>query len=88
MYDYRNWTREQQAAALAERKQRGFPRHSPPHPDEPGHFRLITGTCCEHAHILTTHERLAWFENELLTHIREQALPCAGCAHESLSYLG
>jgi putative transposase len=77
MYDYRTWTREQRAAALSERKQRGYPWHSPPHLAEAGRFRIITGTCYEHAKILATHERLAWFEDELLNHIKNQNLSCA-----------
>lgn len=76
MYDFRRWTAEQRTQAVAERIQRGFPRHSPPHIDAPGAFRIITGTCFEHAHILSTDQRMSWFEQQLLEHLREQNLEC------------
>ena len=77
MYKYRKWTPEQRAAALEERQRRRYPLHGPPHLSEPGRFRIITGTCYEHAHFLDSPERLAWFETELLNHMKEQAIPCA-----------
>jgi putative transposase len=40
-------------------------------------YRLITGTCYEHAHFLDSSERLSWFESELLNHIQKQSVPCA-----------
>ncbi len=77
MYDYRNWSLEKQQAALAERRAHGFPQHSPPHIADPDNFRIITGTCFEHKHILSAPQRLAWFENQLLDHLKEQSLSCA-----------
>ncbi len=76
MYRYRRWTPEQREAALKERQRRCYPLHSPPHLSESGRYRLITGTCYEHAHFLDSPDRLAWFESELLNHIQEQAVPC------------
>lgn len=76
MYDYRRWSLQQRAQAVAERIQRGFPWHSPPHVDAPTTFRIITGTCLEHAHILSAPDRLTWFEQELLAHLRKQNLVC------------
>jgi putative transposase len=77
MYDYRKWTPEQQQAAVTERKQRGYPWHSPPHLDEPDRFHIITGSCHDHTPLLDTDTRLAWFETELLDHIKAQELSCA-----------
>ncbi len=76
MYDYREWTPEQRKAAVANRIQRGLPWHSPPHLDEPGRFRIITGTCFEHAHVLNSATRIGWFEQQLLSHMRDQAADC------------
>lgn len=45
MYYYRKLSREQQQAVVAERQKRGFPWHGPPHPEEPGAYRIVTGTC-------------------------------------------
>jgi putative transposase len=77
VYDYRRWTPEQRAAAVVERRSRGFPWHGPPHPEEPGQYRIVTGTCFEHSSILSTFERLLWFEEQLLLHLKEHGVACA-----------
>jgi len=77
MYRWRRWTREKREAALTERRQRGYPWHSPPHLTEPGRYRIVTGSCYEHKHILTSDQRLAHFENALLLHVKSQQLDCA-----------
>jgi putative transposase len=77
VYDYRRWTPQQRAAAVTERQQRGFPWHGPPHPEEPGQYRIVTGTCFEHSPILSGPDRLLWFEEQLLACIRELCTPCA-----------
>jgi putative transposase len=77
VYDYRTLTPEQQAAVVAERQQRGFPWHGPPHPEDPDAYRLVSATCYEHRHILSTPERLQWFEQELLNTLQEQGTNCA-----------
>jgi putative transposase len=48
MYEFRKMTPEQRAALVKERERRGFPQHRPPHPEAPGEYRLVTGTCFEH----------------------------------------
>jgi putative transposase len=78
MYDFRKWTPDQRKAAINERLLAGFPSHSPPHVDVPDRWRLITAACYEHKHILSSSERIQWFENELLVHFRNQSLECAG----------
>lgn len=78
MYDYRKWTPEQRDAAIAQRKLQGYPWHSPPHLDGSGQFHIVTGACYEHASILKTTRRLEWFEKEIINHIKDQGLACAG----------
>ena len=77
MYTYRTLTPAEQEAVVAQRQQRGFPWHGPPHPEEPGAYRIVTATCYEHHHILNTARRLEWFEQELLNTLRELGTPCA-----------
>ena len=77
MYDYRTLTPAQQQAVVSARQQRGFPWHGPPHPDAPGDYRIVSATCYEHRHILRTHERLDWFEHELLATLHDLQAPCA-----------
>src|SRR6266446_2154546 len=52
MYDYRKLTPAQQRILVAERRERGFPWHGPPHPEAPGEFRIVTGACDEHRHYI------------------------------------
>ena len=77
MYDYRRWTPEQRSRAVVERIQRGYPWHSPPHLQAPAGYRIVTGTCFDHQEVLSTPERLAWFESELLNLLQELDIPCA-----------
>jgi putative transposase len=77
MYDYRTLSPAQQAAVVAERQGRGFPWHGPPHPEQPGAFRLVTATCYEHRHLLRTYDRLRWFEEQLLITLHEVGSVCA-----------
>ena len=77
MYDYRRMSAERRATLVEELKNRGFPWHSPPHPELPGEFRIVTAACYEHQRILDTPERLRWFEDELLGCIKNLAIVCA-----------
>jgi putative transposase len=78
MYAYRNLTPAQQRGVVAERQRRGFPWHSPPHPEALGAYRLVSAACYEHRHLLHTPESLEWFERELLSTLAEAAQTCAG----------
>lgn len=49
MYEYRKLTPEQRAEVVRERRARGFPPHSPPHPVHVQPYYLLTATCYEHA---------------------------------------
>ncbi|MEN6450503.1 MAG: hypothetical protein ABFC96_08435 [Thermoguttaceae bacterium] len=77
MYDYRNWTPEQRAAAVVERKNRRYPWHGPPHLESPGERRIVTGACFEHRDILRTSDRLQWFEGQLLACVAALASSCS-----------
>lgn len=57
MYEYRRLTPEERAALLEERRERGYPPHSPPHPVRDQPFYLITGACYEHARHMRTQSR-------------------------------
>jgi putative transposase len=49
MYEYRKLTQEQRAELVQQRRARGFPPHSPPHPVRDQPFYLLTATCYGHA---------------------------------------
>jgi putative transposase len=77
MYHYRHLTPEQKRAIVAQRKERGFPWHAPPHPDASGEYRIVTAACFEHQPILNSDDRLNWFSNELQTTLKTLGTPCA-----------
>jgi putative transposase len=77
VYEYRKWTAEQRELAIAQRKACGYPWHGPPHPEAPGEYRIVTGTCYEHRPVLGSIERLAWFEGELLRQLKELRMICS-----------
>lgn len=58
MYAYRQLTPEQRAMLVQERKDKGYPLHSPPHFKQAETFYLLTATCYNHAcHMLTEKRR-------------------------------
>lgn len=77
MYNYRAWSEPKRLEALRERRSRGFPTHSPGHPEVPEAYRLITAACFEHRAHLNTSERRDWFENNLLKELDEHMFPCS-----------
>ncbi|MBN2449461.1 MAG: transposase [Lentisphaeria bacterium] len=75
MYDYRIMTPEQRADVVAFRHQRGYPLHSPPHPEtEAPEFRLVSAACCNHEEVLASFERLTEFEGELLALLHAESV--------------
>jgi putative transposase len=70
-------TLAEQRAIVRERRSRGFPWHHPPHLDAAGEMRIVTGACFEHQQFLNTSARLAWFEDQLLSMLKELGLACA-----------
>lgn len=65
MYKYRQLTQEQKIVLVRERLAKGYPPHSPPHPIENSTFYLITATCYEHKHRITSKERRQQLLNQL-----------------------
>jgi putative transposase len=57
MYIWRGLTAEQRERLLEERKRRGFPPHSPPHPMQGQGLYLITAACYEHHCHMNSEER-------------------------------
>ena len=66
-YEYRSMTPEERAAVVEERRQCGYPLHSPPHPYREAGWYCITAANYEHAHIMTSPGRLSAFEDQLLS---------------------
>lgn len=65
MYIYRKLPTEEQEELLRLRKLRGLPAHEPPHYPSGTQIYFVTGTCFEHAHILSTANRREEFADEL-----------------------
>ena len=76
MYEWRKMTPEQRKEALALRKARRQPWHSPPHWDVAGeHKYIISAACFEHAPIIGfSPERMAGCEGALLEVCAERCL--------------
>ncbi|HUS38961.1 MAG TPA: transposase, partial [Pirellulales bacterium] len=77
MYRYRRLTKKQQQAAVDERRQQSYPWHGPPHIHAPGGYRIVTGACYEHKHILKSNDRLHWFAQELIDFLQDLEISCA-----------
>lgn len=70
-YEYRSLSQIEREQVVQNRRERGYPLHSPPHPyRHSGHY-FITGVNYEHAHIMETPERRRDFESRLLTAMQE-----------------
>lgn len=67
-YLWRQLTPKQREELLVWRKERGYPRHSPPHRPNLSHLRfLISAACYEHSHYLGRNpERMEDFSRDLL----------------------
>jgi len=66
MYDYRRMTDREREEVVQLRRKRGYPDHSPPHPDsEPGWF-FISGATYEHRSHFQAPEELSALERRLL----------------------
>jgi len=57
-YEYRRLTPEERATLLEQRRARGYPPHSPPHPVVDRPFYLLTAACYEHKpHMMASQRR-------------------------------
>ena len=65
-YEYRQMTPEERAAVVEDRRSRGYPLHSPPHPYRGGGAYCITAANYEHIPIIEPATRRTAFEDQLL----------------------
>jgi putative transposase len=77
-YDYRRMTPEEREAAVAQRRELGYPLHQPPHPFRDAGRYLITAANYEHASIMAEPARCTLFESRLLAAMREVAIEVYG----------
>jgi len=70
LYTYRRMTQEEREEVLAQRKARGYPLHSPPHPFRGSGQYLITAANYEHRHVMGDMGRRTDFEARLLERLR------------------
>jgi len=79
-YEYRHMTPEERAIVVAQRRQRGYPLHSPPHPYRQAGWYCITAANYEHAHIMASPARLTAFEDQLLSELANIGAEVGGWA--------
>ena len=77
-YEYRHMTPKERAAVVEERRQRGYPLHSPPHPYREAGWYCITAANYEHAHIMASPARLTAFEDQLLSELADIQVEIGG----------
>lgn len=73
-YKYRSLAPEERAAVVAERRSRGFPLHSPPHPFREEGYYLVTAAIYEHLPLLKAAARCSAFETQLLQTLTEEGI--------------
>ena len=79
-YEYREMTPEERASAVLDRRQRGYPLHSPPHPYREAGWYCISSATFEHALILLPPLRCTRFEEQLLKELKAVEASVAGWA--------
>jgi putative transposase len=70
-YEYRKLTVQEREEVLRQRRERGYPLHSPPHPFRAAGRYFITAANFEHASLMVLPERRTEFEIRLLSAMRE-----------------
>jgi len=70
-YEYRKMTLQEREAILRERRLRGYPFHSPPHPFRQGYRYLLTAVNFDHTPIMASPERRTEFAARLLSVMRD-----------------
>ena len=75
MYDYRKMTPEECLEVLRERKERGYPLHSPPHYKGIEGIYLITATCYEHHSVFDTFDLLSLLRDTVLNRFTNAESP-------------
>lgn len=70
-YEYRIFTPKQREEVVAMRRAMGYPLHAPPHPFRDEGYYMLTAANYEHAHVMTSPERRAEFQKQLLLAFHE-----------------
>ncbi|MEB3250475.1 MAG: hypothetical protein VKK07_14145 [Merismopediaceae bacterium] len=74
MYIYRQLSPEQRADLVKQRRAKGYPPHSPPHPILGAEFYLITAACYEHCHHINTPKRRQELADRLFAMFAKQEI--------------
>jgi putative transposase len=77
-YEYRQLTEMEREEILRQRRERGYPLHSPPHPFRGDAHYLISAANYEHAPIMTVTDRRTEFEAALLDSMHSIAADISG----------
>jgi len=77
-YIYRHLTDSERIEIVEERRERGFPLHSPPHAYEEAGCFLITAACFEHAPIMEAGERRTALRTCLLNALQSASVTVHG----------
>ncbi|NQU30503.1 MAG: transposase [Anaerolineae bacterium] len=77
-YEYRKLSIQEQKEIVEERKEQGYPLHSPPHPFREAGIYLITAANYEHKHIMDSSERRTDFEHLLLKSFQKEKAEIIG----------
>ncbi|WP_217352380.1 REP-associated tyrosine transposase [Candidatus Viridilinea mediisalina] len=67
---------DEQRAIVAERLDRGFPPHRPPHLEQGQGYYLLTATIYQHHAIMLSETRLSLFEQALLEAFEQPGITC------------
>jgi putative transposase len=68
-YEYRRMTPEQRRAVVDERRRRGYPIHSPPHPFADAGGYLISAANYDHVAVMHSPERRSDFQAQLMSEL-------------------
>ena len=69
-YEYRRLTPEQRRTVVDDRRRRGYPRHSPPHPFRDAGSYLISASNYEHVGVMHSPERRSEFLTQLMLELQ------------------
>lgn len=77
-YEYRKMTQAEREEVLRQRRENGYPLHSPPHPFRDAGYYFISAANFEHAHIMQSAERRTEFEGRLVLALQKINADLAG----------
>ena len=77
-YEYRSLTTQEQKEIVKQRRERGYPLHSPPHPYRCEGYYLITAANYNHQPVMDAPQRRTDFEYRLLQILQDAEIEIAG----------